>query len=52
MCEFFSEIEVENSNLETLVSALKNQVENFQLGDEEPHSPRLPIATINGKTSV
>ena len=49
MCEFFSEIEVENSDLEKLASALKEEVENFQLGEELPQSPRLgPPTTTNG----
>ena len=49
MCEFFSEIEVENSKLEHLVTALKDEVENFQLGEEEPHSPRPATIPIDGK---
>lgn len=53
VCEFFSEIEIDNSNLSNLVTALKKEVDNFQLGDEEPHSPRLPTnnnKTIHGKS--
>lgn len=52
MCEFFSEIEIENSNLEKLVTSLKKEVENLQLGEEEPHSPRPPVIIDDGRSET
>ncbi|XP_067947611.1 tryptophan 5-hydroxylase 1-like [Watersipora subatra] len=43
MCEFFSEVEVENSDLGKLAAALKEEVENFQLGEETASATRLAM---------